>query len=60
MKTQLRIFVFVMLVLTITDVWGAARGEILEAKKPGAKLPSSLRSASAVFDGEDSVYILGG
>jgi hypothetical protein len=60
MKTKLRIFVSATLVLTITDVWGASRGEILEAKKPGAKLLSSLRSASAVFDGEDSVYILGG
>jgi hypothetical protein len=60
MKIYLKMFVFVMLVLTAIDMWGAARGQLLEAKKPRAKLPSPLRSASAVFDGEDSVYIFGG
>jgi hypothetical protein len=60
MRNHRGIFAFIMFILTTSNFWCISTGQILDARKAGVKLPSALSLASAVFDGEDSVYIIGG
>jgi hypothetical protein len=60
MKNHRGIVACVIYLTTTTNLWSTTTGQILEAKKAGAKLPIPLADASAVFDGEDSVFIFGG
>jgi hypothetical protein len=51
---------FVIAVVALVHIFGAINGEALEAKVADAKLPTALYASTAVYDGNDSVYIFGG
>jgi hypothetical protein len=51
---------FVIAVVALLLCFGESDGEGLEAKLAGAKLPVTLYHSTAVYDGNDSVYIFGG
>jgi hypothetical protein len=51
---------FVMAVMTLVQFLGQSNGEGLVAKVAGAKFPTMLHRSTAVYDGTDSVYIIGG
>jgi hypothetical protein len=52
--------VLLIAVAALVHSFGESMGEGLEAKLAGAKLPTTLEYSTAVYDGSDSVYILGG
>jgi hypothetical protein len=50
----------ISIVLILANWLSESYGQGLEAKVAGAKLPRGLYYHSAVYDGNDSVYIFGG
>jgi hypothetical protein len=52
--------IFLFAVAALVQCFGKSNGESLEAKLAGAKLPAVLDQSTAVYDGNDSVYIFGG
>jgi hypothetical protein len=59
MTKKREIFVIAIAVL-LAHGCSESHGQGLEAKVAGAKLPTPLYRHSAVYDGNDSVYIFGG
>jgi hypothetical protein len=60
MKSNLKMFTVIILLLTTALFWNTTSGQLLQARRAGATLPSPRGYSSAVFDEEDSVYIFGG
>jgi hypothetical protein len=56
---NLRLILFIG-AAALVHSFGESSGEGLEAKLAVAKLPATLDSSTAVYDGDDSVYIFGG
>jgi hypothetical protein len=56
-REKLTLFIAVVALL---HSFGQSYGQILEAKLAGAKLPTDLYYSTSVYDGNDSVYIVGG
>jgi hypothetical protein len=52
--------IFDISVVALVYCLGQSNGEGLEAKVAVAKLPTPLRDSTAVYDGNDYVYIFGG
>jgi hypothetical protein len=50
----------IAIALMLAQCFSESDGQGLEAKVAGAKLPTPLYRHSAVYDGNDSVYIFGG
>jgi hypothetical protein len=51
---------FVIALAALVQCFTATDGQGLEATLAGAKLPTPLYLSTAVYDGTDNVYILGG
>jgi hypothetical protein len=56
MKSNTVIFSLAVFSLSTTLSWNAASGQMLQATK--VKASYNIFSESAIFDGEDSVYVL--
>jgi hypothetical protein len=52
--------IFVIAIVALVHCFRDSNGEGLEAKLAAAQLPSAMDSNTAVYDGNDTVYILGG
>jgi hypothetical protein len=51
---------FVIRVAMLVHSFPAIYGQGLQAKLAGAKLPMTLYLSTAVYDGNDKVYVFGG
>jgi hypothetical protein len=52
--------ILVIAVVAVVHCFEESNGEGLEAQLASAKLPMTLGYSTAVYDGNDSVYIFGG
>jgi hypothetical protein len=50
----------IILVVALVIVSAEVSGQDFEAKLAGTRLPNTLASSRAVYDGVDYVYLLGG
>jgi hypothetical protein len=55
-----RLFFVIAVAFIFAHCFGESYGQGLEAKVAGEKLPTPLFCHSAVYDGDDFVYIFGG
>jgi hypothetical protein len=53
-------YVIVVAVTILQFCFKESNGKGLEAKLAGGKLPTALYYSTAVYDGNDSVYLFGG